>query len=1715
VRLLVARLVSVSSTTLRAPRASGASLHRLLAAAVAIAFFVATPGRGHAQQDRPSALAGLREDHLLALRDLGTRIDGLGRWTTTEFKSEVWGRLGAWLWQTLRTASEAEYSEEVFRELHRSRLHSLIPDELRSRDRVPSATDPAVDEIRISQVALEARLLADAVYPFLRDELREWQQALPTEPDVRAAVEDALRTYQQLQSDLALVVLALEQPDWVLGIIGLDRGALRSLADSPASLKFTQTDFDLSDPQQLQAIARRIVEPASPSQELIRDARSVASTMQVWYSVHGREIDELMRAYSAVSAATTRDLPETLSDALYFRWRVVDGSGITAAGEAASTIELTLGLPYRGSALVSVPADGIGLPGSDVSEELVFEVPTGIRVNGAVGMDSADLLTIVPRGIRNNVNNPRDQLRTALESFGYPSAIRLDSVDLVGLEDLYSMTLRYSARIPGLDVNLTSELRIDAGDPLLGTTVDEIRAQLARTLTDGTRAAFAEAVAGRTITAQLLGGPSVVLSGLAAVGDWHAGNVGISARIDVPGYGAIPARLWVRRRGSAWALEAEVSGELDDIATRLRLELSAKVAAIVTATGLVESTEVATEQLQDFLGVTDLTIDDRQGRLRGEANFRDVSLLFSVGLHDGDVRLDNGSEITGILTASVQGILADLGYKARNAVGIEAFCRSAVGSELSVLGASFSVDSATLEEHPASRCRVGGALGLPGRNVEIAGIIVRDFPQSENRLDPDALDFSEARWSPDPVASLREYIGGTLQIADRYLDVDDVRATVEGFRARVRLRIDGLSSSVPAVDVFVGRSGIDVAGVEEALEATLVSALTSSRLVPSDLGPVDNLRVSEFRLRPAVTVVLEGDLPIADLFDLPFSLQLAPYVGRLQFRTDGIESLLDPLVAGLLPEAIEGVRVGGYDLLTTAPYGIRARDVSLDVWEFNLTLEDVLLTQNGVRIPPQVSFRIPATYPLPGGFAIVRPGVSVHLDGKTSLSLLGDLTYGGEGVDKIAKVASSITAPLDVADLAFSLEGKLIVLDAVTLFSVRGTADFTRGRLELDARTVGEFRKIIDLSGRTLADANAQTFDQMAKLKLLGIRLLDARARLDVRRQRFSTFAAASIPLADVNFGVTASPDLSSTEASGAFAFSVGDFDIAGAHIRVTVAIVDTGFEALGFGVRVIAPSISTMTPDRVLHALLAAFDFDIAAFLDALANRRITISFFDDSGRPVGDGDPLPMSSPADSNTDRSSEPEPREVEPDGQPGPEEPTSSTLGKVEASSNGVAPEVEIPVRAYRYLNANSVLDFTRDPDFDRWVPVIVSANARWEEHLAVTERLKNQIVSGWTVLDRFEVFLPSPIKCRHGFDWREVPAWILYRAAGTVAVVLMYGEGSIVELASTGGNELGDSGSSAQERYTEGDIRVLRDIALSTILETEPRVEDIDRVEPQAYTLVGGSGSTGVITLPGGYFYDLESTAAEHVRGLVFQSRASERAEFEDDPRRMDLYDFVRDRGASELSRRVLAVSLDARLKGGWATLLWGEPSKRVLLYRETVGPSGRSELVYIDTERLATVAMSYIDEAAATAGWSLISEKPTRTARPSEYPQQDAALSTSLAERVSTGAWEELVLGVSDRASIAVLAAGLGAANWKIEVIRTSPAGTRPPTIHAVAGEEIERLYAAWWEPPFRAIHEGAPSSMATEHERHWLLRLSVAPPVSWTRYFEANPLGLLLTPR
>lgn len=1695
--------------------------------------FAALTPVAHAQQIQPSA------SYAAEVIDLWQELQAIDSWECDLFKPKAWDTIANSLSWALSQKSVELVRKDNFAILRDAPAFKIKYDEYRKAIEKAAATpgDGKV-ELALEDMTVEVLWTLQHIGPMLDLALDE---KLKTDPNwlrlatadtavVRQLVEEAINRYAANQRRLDKLRVLTGLPIELRRALGIDASRYADWLKRWEGPDFAEVeDLTIIDVRQTMVCADilRELEPSIVA-ELVR----ITKLLEPQIATVQRAMEEIQRSARVAYLDCPPGLPD---DAPRIRF-VLKWPG-NADAHSYPSAELVLVLPRPEQSAFAV-RDATDLKSKVVKAQgeasAADEYPLGIRISEVAVQEDG-----TPRIISGPLNNIslHDQhvLAMSLQRLGLPRELDVLSLDVIPNELRHDhIPLIARLRLPLGDAPVEVRIVIEPGqlvarvDPkqvlrqIAAEPLKQLQDELLRRLKKPE--AWLTSASGalvRTVRIDVLND------------DWLGGQ--LSARAAVKAFGAdwqVP--LVLENADGRWRLvpgPVLVPGTIaDQIGAEVRKRLQTALAMAAGDFDLI----------QRYVTIESLSYDARMHQISGVAHLNCDAVTpavtaqapFSLGLSDGSVTVDFGQVIDTLKDDVRKRLLESIRLAITGAVD-QRLLDNIQAASFDVAGLTMRVTDARYDS-ALKRFAIDAEVLSHGKPIMAAGkaIRVRTLYLTSVEFGPDGkpkpptFDFSDCKVEP----GLEQLLGVVAGLKPDWLKISQTRGTPKGITFFAELAIKGLDWPIPLGQLTLGTGGIKWShdAIVKSITDSATQALKNRNLTVGDIGPVKRITLHTLTIADPLTLELDGDVELpAELtlqlrikVQMPLSVEGQPTLS-VTLLNDPTKVITDTL-GRLLPEgSVPGITKVTF--LHQRPYGVEF-DIKVDAWCFTIGANGLQIRQDGVHLPATLRVTIPATVPLPGGLAIVNPGVGLPLGNGAAggkLEILGDLTYGGKGLEKILRVASEMSGSLK--DLRFEVNGRTIVLNFLPVFQVQGLTELGKGRFEVNAQTVGFLDKVFSVRGRQVVDGSKRLVSQESQLAVFGFRIADVPMTLRVVDSGVHLDAKSRIALpiasADAEFSGTF-PKLSDLKASAGVKAKVSRFTLGNALVEIQWSRATLGFEVLSFKLTLVTPGPLGLTPSHVLKAILKIFDFNLD--FSALLRREIVVNLVDETGKKshstVGNGEPPPPGDPTDDNTNPGGKPPTSEEKEkrDAMGDPPPPPGAKPDKAPSRKPpvlGAAGHPQVPTSVYAYRSGSSAIQFDDLNNGLFRVIVVSEGGHRWMTHWIVTAASK-ELLEASLILD--EVRLRTVDSQGNGrwtcanniqHDWTEALV-TLQQSGGAYKVhaVPMRPDLSYRELQGADnpiprilenvpGQTFWEWVTGQTRPLQPGDITLIREWARSRLHDRYNGFGQIARQDVSAWSNALGAKLSGA----NGYFFHRindqgQKSAVFAVRNSGLQIEAVE-GEM--------LYSCMMGAGSDEHLQKIFVLFLEGRLTGRNVSFVHTAdeppgPAKqlnRVLLHLRST-KDGPEELVSV-VRGTPSVKRARL-------------HLPGGSGLPAD-PNDPLLL--KLVQAFDLLGPDDVWVGAAGRDRRALLGGKLGADDWwMMPVYFDGPPGKlqlRPadPAAARVAGSVISARYQLT-DP---AIGQ-SPRTLDTEADRRWFAERLFDDSQSWAKHLKDNPLPLAL---
>lgn len=1247
-------------------------------------------------------------------------------------------------------------------------------------------------------------------------------------------VEKALQNWMKQERDAAMLRLYVAQPEWLAQLLEVDRAKIEgwlTQLDPPAPQLPQGATAD-----QIRAAWSEFRKRALQVDEtkFAENISNEVARLNEKLNILSHDATNARKLLKANAKRLFVDLPAEHGDQKPFlRMRLQWPNGEEQASMVSAsaymvwphrTVEVQVSPKRQGGDVAFQPPST--MPSSAPTTE---EVPLGVSFR-KLHIDQDGRLSLPP-SVEPLVNIDTPQLQAALHRFGMPEPVKIHNARFIE-PSLKVFTLELEVELPSLDQRLWLKLRIDpmelVADGGMERMLRQIKLSKGLSVVEYLQQQLIEQLKTRLAKTHILDVGQAIglrLSDLSANGDWSEGTLQITAMMQLGKEGPRwPVTIQIVRDGSRWRLNPAphlIPGEVVDW-LRVRTQT-----ALASAIGIDAN---RFDILARTVSVDDVKYVPTEHRIVGTLTvpvstppvIQVLSLPFTADL-EGDVSIATGDALE-LLKSSLKDTLEMLIANAQDSA-TAALVDHLNGSSLSLPGLSAKVQDAFYE--PAQkRYRVKLLANISGTQFDVGPVYLLDFKLDNGAVINPRMDFSDATINPDPGVLLAKALGeDTLPI-----HVSQVRGSTDGVRFSAELRIEELGQPLPLGEFHMGIGGTawNREALTKAVQKQVAELLKGNRLELPDVGPVSDLAVDPAKGDIAFTpftLRLRGTVNLGGTINLPVIVHIKPHT-KVEVEDTALQAVKGPiemlLHSEVLPKDLSDFRIENLKQIEpwARPYGV-AFDVSVNLLGMTFKVTQLKVTQAGVRVPDMVRVQLAGMYPI-GPLVLLDPGIGLPMRNDVKrIDILGDITIGSDGVEKLIKVAAEMQ--LKLAEMQVDLNGRTILLENLPVFQTKGVASFKSGRMELENSTLGLIDRVVSVHGKAILDAPSREFTQDASIGIFGVKIANTRMRLIAQKDLlFEVAGRADLVLVKGDAWVKGVlPETSRFKVDSDIKANVAGFELGSAHVGVEISKAELGCKVAGIKLTLIVPGISELTQGTVAEAIQSLFDFDFD--LSALMRRDIVIDLRKPDGSPA-DGGSVGQSDPGQPKQDISSGLTVESLL-------NQSTVASTSKEEKSTN-------IPSEVYMYQGGDSILRFK---EYSKAPPLFVAEYFRnnvlvGQEHYPVSPEMMNRI-KRIIVIGREEIRRHAgqnePKLCRSenkhpiielmiGLDRDEAKVYLLYLSRDQMEALDM--SDSPVQLIKPGSlsefwSFISD-GSKGKKALRPGDIRLLNEWAKSKAIGT-------------------------------------------------------------------------------------------------------------------------------------------------------------------------------------------------------------------------------------------------------------------------------------------------------
>lgn len=298
-------------------------------------------------------------------------------------------------------------------------------------------------------------------------------------------------------------------------------------------------------------------------------------------------------------------------------------------------------------------------------------------------------------------------------------------------------------------------------------------------------------------------------------------------------------------------------------------------------------------------------------------------------------------------------------------------------------------------------------------------------------------------------------------------------------------------------------------------------------------------------------------------------------------------------------------------------------DVSIDLQS---VLEGLSARAEGLRIegtriylPESIIFGTPLVVPVSPGvyFANIKGIIPLRPEGRMGVSA-DWLPFEGGG--SILKAPLTITLRGGAETGVLDINGRLIALGFLDLYTLEGTVDPRVFSIVLDARTVGPIREIMSADARLFFDGQGQVLEVESELTVLGVNF--AETLVDLNREGFHAFAQSRLGFVVGEVEFQGSFNLDDLRLAGEVKADIAGFTLASARFEADQecgASVEASVPRLGLDFGVYAPFLSDISLGSIEREVIRMAESTLKSLFGGRARRRHG-PCHDDAGGVGGD---------------------------------------------------------------------------------------------------------------------------------------------------------------------------------------------------------------------------------------------------------------------------------------------------------------------------------------------------------------------------------------------------------------------------------------------------------------------------------------------------------------
>lgn len=497
------------------------------------------------------------------------------------------------------------------------------------------------------------------------------------------------------------------------------------------------------------------------------------------------------------------------------------------------------------------------------------------------------------------------------------------------------------------------------------------------------------------------------------------------------------------------------------------------------------------------------------------------------------------------------------------------------------------------------------------------------------------IDFSTADWDHDDTSTkvgaiIQNRIESIFGGSSDYFSMKDTRLSRDGFSFELlvhdlpyvgnynlgRIYLNALSD-LKIVDILKRE-------IKPKLTSAVNHALKENIDIP-DLGPITDLSpIVEFEPDDQLALNANATLQLYSGVTAPIEIGIFP---KPHVKVPEGKQIAIAAITSLLTDVIP-LSVGPFTFMPTptqvqyfpnigaygVPFGFK-----VDVGIIKVEVLGIKITPKRFTLPDSISARLSSPIPIPPFIVIADPGFTYYIN-KKGLTIDGAITIIEQSVAKVVNIDSKIGLK-DLKDLTFVLEGKLIAASSFPLYEAFGEISLKQKRLEYRAGTSELLKPIIESKGEGLLDGENRKAVNSTSIRILGIHIANDELSLLVPESMsiedgVLTFGGSQNLLIGT-FSYDLSSDLRFKNPGGTASASIelGGWNAMRGALALNLYRAKLDFKALGINVKVIAPSIKSISPRLLLRILADLLKVDIKSLMKMDLD-EIVINLMDSDGK-------------------------------------------------------------------------------------------------------------------------------------------------------------------------------------------------------------------------------------------------------------------------------------------------------------------------------------------------------------------------------------------------------------------------------------------------------------------------------------------------------------------